>query len=150
MTGCYFNNALRESEGIMTDNNARSVAPPFEGWRLCGHCEGHGTCHSGAENTSCFVCTKSAGITNQDKTYRGLPCSICHGHGCGAPTEVKTNRLMGAYVTFACSAGVFIIIIMSGFFFAEHLDKILTFGGTVIGSITGFYFGGRKTSIETP
>jgi hypothetical protein len=55
---------------------------------------------------------------------------------------------MGAYVTFACSAGVFVTIIMSGFFFPEDLDKILTFGGTVIGSITGFYFGGRKSGKE--
>jgi len=132
----------------MTNNEDRIVPPPFEGWRLCGHCEGHGTCHSGTGDASCFVCTKEAGVANPDGQHHGLPCSICHGHGCGAPKEVKTNRLMGAYVTIICSASVFVIIIVSGFGFKDHLDKVLTFGGTIIGSITGFYFGGRKTGKE--
>jgi len=128
----------------VTELIQHAVAPPFDGWRLCSHCSGLGTCRTGNGTVSCFVCAKTAGVADPDQAHHGLPCSICHGHGCSAPREVKTNRLMGAYVTIICSASVFIIIALSGFFFKDQFDKVLTFGGTVIGSITGFYFGGQS------
>lgn len=122
----------------------REIPAPFEGWRLCGHCMGHGTCRAGRNGNSCYSCNKNADEGDPQSERYGLPCSICSGHGCSAPNEVKTNKLMGAWVTIICSGGAFLAVLLSGFFFSEHLDKILTFAGTIIGSITGFYFGGRS------
>lgn len=132
----------------MSASDSQEAFPAFEGWRLCGHCRGHGTCHTGRDGSSCFVCASDAQVPDLNSTHHGLPCSVCHGHGCGAPKEVKTNRLMNVYVTVFFSVAVFGVLILS-FWFPAHFDKVLTFSGTIIGSITGFYFAGRQRSAKS-
>jgi hypothetical protein len=55
---------------------------------------------------------------------------------------------MNAYVTVFFSAAVFVILILS-FWFPAHFDRVLTFAGTIIGSITGFYFAGRQRPVKS-
>lgn len=126
----------------MSEIEKRHIAPAFEGWRLCGHCAGHGTCNTSQNSSSCFVCAKLAGVPDPQAMNFGLPCSICNGHGCGAPSEVKINRLVGATVTVLLCVLVFAVIFVS-FNKPDNFDQVLTFAGTILGSITGFYFGGR-------
>ena len=75
------------------------IPPPFKNWRLCGHCCGTGTCTSGTDNASCFSCAGVANALSSEADRTGLVCSVCHGHGCGAPMEIKVNNLMTAAVT---------------------------------------------------
>jgi hypothetical protein len=72
----------------------------------------------------------------------GMPCSICKGRSTIEPTSLKIqNRLVPTLaVLFVLIAFYFIYF----FHKTEHFDKVLVFAGTLIGSITGFYFGGEK------
>ena len=127
----------------MSEIEKRQVAPAFEGWRLCGHCAGHGICNSNQNGASCFACAKAAKVPDPQGVNHGLPCSICSGHGCGAPSEVKINRLIGAAVTILLCILIFAVVFYA-FCFPDKFDSVLTFAGTILGSITGFYFGGRS------
>ncbi len=57
---------------------------------------------------------------------------------------VKINYWMSAGVTVFLAITVIAILMITMVWFDSHFDKILTLTGTVLGSITGFYFGGRS------
>jgi hypothetical protein len=51
---------------------------------------------------------------------------------------------MGAYLTIYLSMTVSVIVILAGFYWHEDFKAVLTFAGTIIGCLTGYYFGGRS------
>ena len=106
----------------------------------CAHCGGTGTCRNGSAGESCAVCLKKNKIDAQAST--GLVCSVCCGYGAVEPRTARLRNLI---------APVFALLIAGtalglAWFFAgdEHFTEVLAFAATLIGSITGYYFGGRN------
>ena len=110
----------------------------------CKHCDESGTCRT---LTSLVVVSVHAGggrisFGPEDPT-NGLICSVCWGKGLVEASAAKwSNRF-----PFISSSG----LVLLGFacFFLISWTKIdehqaLTFSGTLLGSITGFYFGGER------
>lgn len=106
----------------------------------CGHCNGGGTCKSNAGN-SCAVCIQKYKLISEESPC-GLPCSVCKGVGSLEPTSLKFHNRFVPILALAFVGLAFVTIFVFGLY-SNHLDKILPFAGTLIGSITGYYFAGR-------
>jgi hypothetical protein len=117
------------------------------------HCGGTGTCANGKEQTSCAVCVTrnelSPGFFDslflKPKVYTGLLCGTCGGIG---KTDTLTHRmnyrtapLLAIILIGGCFVLIFIVLIRD-----VHFSEILTFCGTLIGSVVGYYFGGKNES----
>jgi hypothetical protein len=118
----------------------------------CKHCGETGTCRNAFEGNSCARC-KDYWI-KEIKTFKpkdiesGLVCSVCWGKGVTEPTSSKwlnrfTPVLAGGFVLFAFALLFFFGFLNRG---SVDFDKILVFASTLIGSITGYYFGGEKAT----
>lgn len=110
----------------------------------CGHCQQSGTCTNGSGRHSCEACVRyregEQGVKYEDRM--GMPCSVCKGRSTIEPTSLKIqNRLVPSLAVLFVLVAFYLI-----YFFhqTEHFDKVLVFAGTLIGSITGYYFGGEK------
>jgi hypothetical protein len=78
----------------------------------------------------------------QPGRYCGLPCTVCWGAGSVEPTSLKFQNRFVPILASVFVGLAFLTIFLFGFF-STHLDKILPFAGTLIGSITGYYFAER-------
>jgi hypothetical protein len=108
----------------------------------CAHCVQTGTCRSGTDGSSCAVCIKRAKVPAQAVT--GLVCSVCGGVGFAEP---KTLMLLNRFVPFFAAGFVAVLLIWLlalAFRGDNTFHDFLTFAGTAIGSVTGYYFGGTK------
>lgn len=116
----------------------------------CKHCDETGTCKNRLDGNSCARCR--AYWVKEIKNYQpqeiesGLVCSVCWGKGVTEPTSTKwqnrfTPVLASVFVVFA-----FVLIAVFGFWAVDGFDKVLVFASTLIGSITGYYFGGEKAA----
>ena len=115
----------------------------------CQHCRGEGTCIAAdpVKRLSCDVCIerwRTQGALMGEGPFKGLVCSVCRGRAWAeSATLVWSNRF-----PFILSA---LLVVMSStlLFFAKKIGidpaHALTFVGTLIGSITGYYFGGEKS-----
>jgi hypothetical protein len=104
----------------------------------CAHCSGSGSCNSGKDGASCYVCTRKS---NGKDTQVGLVCSVCDGQGYTEPKTDRIRKRMGPLLAMLlCYFMLFLVLRTIG---KPDLDKILPFAGAIIGSITGFYFGAR-------
>jgi hypothetical protein len=88
---------------------------------------------------------KKDGLPKQDENeYKGLVCSVCHGRGLA-----ESSRLEWEYRFPAILAGIFVTFAFFLLYFSKRMgvdpSQVLTFAGTIVGSITGFYFSGAKT-----
>lgn len=77
---------------------------------------------------------------------KGLVCSVCHGRGSVESFSLQLqNRFVpcfaGALVTALFGVVVATLFIDKG----GHFDKVIGFAGTMIGTITGYYFGGKRS-----
>jgi hypothetical protein len=114
----------------------------------CQHCGTLGTCTTGNNGHSCARCkavwVKEFGI-DPGKEYKGLVCSVCRGRGIA-----ESHRVKWEYRFPAVLALIFVFLTFMLLYFRQRIGidpgLALTFAGTLIGSITGFYFGGAKTS----
>jgi hypothetical protein len=108
----------------------------------CGHCGGCGTCKND-RGSSCAACIKRLKLDPPESGFCGLPCSVCWGSGTVEPTSLKfQNRFVPILASvFVCLA--FGAILVFGLGKNEHFGEVLAFAGTLIGSITGFYFAER-------
>lgn len=107
----------------------------------CAHCNGSGVCTSGIDGASCSVCAKEHKIK---KEPNGLVCSVCGGIGYA---ELKTDRLNNRIIPVLSLLIVYfalILVTVTALFNDSHFTEILAFCGTLIGSITGYYFSGMK------
>jgi len=115
----------------------------------CAHCCQSGTCRNGLNGKGCALC-QSTWLKYSGKNYikdmdqTGIVCSVCWGKGLAEPSNQKWR--------YRFPAGLAILIIVAGLsllvFFAEKpgFDKIIVFVGTLVGSVTGYYFGGERGS----
>jgi hypothetical protein len=108
----------------------------------CAHCEGSGTCHSGSNQSTCAVCIREHRLPNSDAPYVGLVCSVCEGLGIA---ESKSAMIQNRFIPFlAIVIAYFALGLVAFSLKSEHLDKILIFASTLVGSIVGYYFGGAR------
>jgi hypothetical protein len=71
-------------------------------------------------------------------------CSVCGGVGTAEP---KTLRFLNSFLPYF-AAGFVTLLLLSLLILAfrdgSYFHDFLTFAGTAIGSVTGYYFGGTK------
>lgn len=106
----------------------------------CAHCSGSGTCRNGKDGDSCSVCIKEV----ESKTNaQGLVCSVCGGLGVAEMRTDRINRrvtsMLAMLIAYFALTFVFVLALIENKYFSE----CLAFSGTLIGSITGYYFGGK-------
>jgi hypothetical protein len=109
----------------------------------CAHCAGTGTCKNGPNGTSCVVCIRKnklykASGNKPKKEYEGIVCSVCKGRGIilKKGTWLKKN--------FPPILAVMIVYFSLALIMIHPNDNLVAFAGTLIGSITGYYFGGKS------
>ena len=79
----------------------------------------------------------------QDAT--GLKCSTCWGRGLVEPTgATRWDYRTPAYLAAGLAALTFVLLFVTYNGNGEAFNKSLIFAGTLLGSITGYYFGGQK------
>lgn len=106
----------------------------------CAHCQGSGTCKNGEDDSSCSVCLKAHKLTTNDK-QSGLVCSVCKGLGVVEPKTARLhNRIVPALALLIVYVALCLIVYFAG---TDHFNAVLAFAATLIGSVTGYYFGGR-------
>jgi hypothetical protein len=119
----------------------------------CAHCGGTGTCANGEDQASCAACvTKnelSSGFVSRlftkPKAYVGLVCGTCGGMGKTDTLTHRMNHRAAPLLAISLIIGCFVLI---GIVLIKdiHFSEILTFCGTLIGSVIGYYFGGKNES----
>lgn len=117
----------------------------------CAHCRESGTCRNGPNEQGCALC-QSTWLEHQGKHYTkdmdqtGIVCSVCWGKGLAEPSNQKWHYRFPAVLAFIIIVAAFSLL----FFFANNdkgnFDKIVVFVGTLVGSVTGYYFGGERRS----
>ena len=107
----------------------------------CAHCSGSGTCTNGKENESCFVCNKEAKAKVGSKN---LVCSVCGGIGLAEIKSDRINRRTAPLLAILIAYFALIFVFFLAFTNNQHFSEGLAFSGTLIGSITGYYFGGNS------
>jgi hypothetical protein len=81
---------------------------------------------------------------------RGLTCSVCWGKGV---TELTASQWQHRYTFILSCAFVvlaFGLVGMVSWHKPEILDRILVFIGTLLGSVTGYFFGGVRAGNQSP
>ena len=111
----------------------------------CKHCGETGICKSGKEESSCFACVKNHELkTNRE--YVGLACGTCGGLGLAEPVTERMNKRIKPLLAMGI---VFLVLIFTFALAAvnnQHFNEFLAFSGTLIGSITAYYFSYVKTT----
>ena len=109
----------------------------------CAHCESKGTCQNAEESNSCQVCKRHHKVADTSgASVKGLVCSVCEGWGA---IETKTARIKNRVAPMLALIIVYVVLCMIWTNLeSPHFDKLLAFGGTLIGSIVGYYFGGKS------
>jgi hypothetical protein len=111
----------------------------------CPHCDKTGTCHRGGGDKSCGRCIAGRWLWKKlpkDDDYVGLVCSVCSGKGLVEPYALKIERLFPFFLAAGLAAlGFSLLFIRPGGLTPE---QSLPFVGTLLGSITGYYFGGER------
>jgi hypothetical protein len=119
--------------------------------RECPHCEGKGFCHVCSQE-SCKSCVRWMMSTKFERWMAlapsGMPdgavcckCSVCGGKGF---VEGATFKMRNYFPFFFASAFVICSFLIFGFK-ADGGDKLQSSLTTILGTIVGFYFGGRKS-----
>ena len=129
----------------------------MEGFQPCAHCEGKGTCKNGKDNIGCAVCFAHGRLRYTHLWQRNpaidfpteqgaIKCSTCGGKGIVEPPgatkwDYKTPAYLGALLAVFSFALLFTLAFLKD---TEGFSKAVVFVGTLLGSITGYYFGGQK------
>jgi hypothetical protein len=116
----------------------------------CKHCDGTGSCSKGKEGSSCEVCIRrnlkwTLAFCFSRPRY-GMVCSVCEGTGYNyiePLTERLHNRTAPLLAIMIVYVALFMVWIMAALK-SQYFSEILAFSSTLIGSITGYYFGGKK------
>ena len=115
----------------------------------CAHCKGSGTCANGTGEASCQICVAAWRLRNkllkEGADAKGLRCTCCWGKGrVEPPGATKWDYKTPAYLAGGLALFSFILLFVTFRANGEAFAKSLVFVGTLLGSITGYYFGGQK------
>jgi len=130
----------------------------------CKHCSSTGTCKNAQDRRSCAVCRehwKEKWLKTYQKSHEatpelkdldsdGLVCSVCEGLGVVEMQSSSWDYRFPGYLA------IIFIFAAFGLIFYFYNDKgnggfqqVLVFASTLIGSVTGYYFGGAKRTGRT-
>lgn len=122
--------------------------------RSCPHCKAEGTCKQSSDSQSCATCVKQYGRTRWQRWFGITPkdidlspktcvCSICNGRGF---VEGATFKFRNYFPFLFALLFVTFCFLLFGFQPAvtEKLQSALT---TILGTIVGFYFGGKRSDV---
>jgi hypothetical protein len=121
----------------------------MDGFQPCAHCGGTGTCNRGPNAIGCQICFahwRERYPKMQNDPAGAVKCSTCWGRGIVEPPgatkwDYKTPAYLGAALAGLSFLLLFVLLWKGS---DELFSKTLVFVGTLIGSITGYYFGGQK------
>jgi hypothetical protein len=122
----------------------------MDGFQPCAHCAGKGTCRNGPEEGGCQICfahwRERYPKTKDNPQVGAIKCSTCWGRGIVEPPgatkwDYKTPAYLGGLLALCSFALLFTLAFRRD---PEGFSKSLVFVGTLLGSITGYYFGGQK------
>ncbi len=111
----------------------------------CKHCNETGTCTSGEDGRSCQACVKYHELKNS-KEYIGLACGTCGGLGQSEPMTERLNKRTKPFLAMGVVFMVLLFLFLLGVLKNPHFTEFLAFSGTLIGSITAFYFNNTKNT----
>lgn len=114
----------------------------------CAHCGSTGTCRNASDGKSCSVCVRQHRLEPEDNDP--IVCSVCRGIGSVEPVSLGFQKHFTASLALVFVGLAFVVIFVFGVYVPEHFEKVLVFAGTLIGSITGFYFGGTQRFVRRP
>jgi len=114
----------------------------------CKHCGETGTCTSGSDGNSCarYAAFWINHVPNYQpkESEKGLVCSVCWGKGVTEPTSSKWQNRFTPILASCFVVLAIVMVILFGLLKLEGFDKVLVFASTLIGSVTGYYFGGER------
>ncbi|WP_020161654.1 hypothetical protein [Cycloclasticus pugetii] len=108
----------------------------------CAHCSGTGTCNHGENGDACAACVKKQELKRGN--YMGLACGTCGGLGKTDTLTYRMNNRATPLLAISIICFCFILIFSFGLTKNPHFSEILTFSGTLVGAVTGHYFGKRS------
>lgn len=111
----------------------------------CRHCKESGTCNSGKDGSSCQACVKNHELKGKQPHF-GLACGTCNGIGQAEPTTERMNKRIKPMLAL----GIVFLVLMFTFALAatnnQYFTEFLAFAGTLMGSVTAFYFSHAKNT----
>ena len=115
----------------------------------CKHCNESGTCRNGEGDASCDRCAAFWSGRDQQfpKTgkHTGLVCSVCMGRGLAETASSQWDyRFPGILAILFVGVAFGLLYYFNN---SPHFDKILVFVSTLVGSVTGYYFGGERNRL---
>jgi len=111
----------------------------------CKHCNESGTCFSGKDGASCNACAKDHEL-RQNQLHFGLSCGACNGIGQAEPRTERINKRIKPVLAMGIVFFLLIFIFALALVGNTHFPEFLAFSGTLIGSITAFYFTHNKNA----
>ncbi|GAB1265675.1 hypothetical protein [Aurantivibrio infirmus] len=111
----------------------------------CMHCKETGICTSAENGKSCQACIKYHELKKY-QDYMGLACGTCGGLGQSEPMTERLNKRTKPILAMAIFFLVLSFLFILGVFNNPHFTEFLAFSGTLIGSITAFYFTNTKNT----
>lgn len=111
----------------------------------CKHCNETGTCSSGENGSSCSACVKYHELKGKQQ-YFGLACGTCNGVGQAEPTTERINKRVKPILSMVI---VFLLLVFSMLLALtnnKYFPEFIVFAGTIIGSVTTFYFSNSKNT----
>jgi len=111
----------------------------------CKHCSETGVCVTGVNSTSCQACVKYHEL-KKDKEYTGLACGTCGGLGQSEPITERLNKRTKPLLAMGIVFMVLLFTFILGLSKNPHFSEFLAFSGTLVGSITAFYFSHAKST----
>ena len=109
----------------------------------CKHCKETGTCTSGENGASCQACSKYHELKSK-QIFSGLACGTCGGLGQSEPFTERLNKRTKPLLAMGIVSILLICTTMLAMLNNENFAAFLAFSGTLIGSITTFYFTDRS------
>lgn len=119
----------------------------------CKHCGMSGTCRNGINDQSCARCVsfwhESIRAMPKQADSNGLVCSVCWGKGITELSQSKWEYRFPAtlaivFVTLGFGTLLTVFLLPPSGNDHDHFDKVLVFVSTLVGSVTGYYFGGQR------
>lgn len=111
----------------------------------CKHCSETGTCTSGENGTSCLACVKYHELKGKPP-YVGLACGTCNGLGQSEPATERLNKRIKPLLAMAIVFLVLVFTFMLAMAKNQYFTEFLAFAGTLMGSVTAFYFSHAKNT----